>query len=214
MPSASQSRLTQVTLDVLTRRPGVSDLSTPDQAPGLWLDFDGGPDYFDEECIYDSCSDTICRELLLDFLDCCTPTSWSVQLELSKLLSKRGFVVRERIEPILLNQGDYISHYKSLFLSYLAIMPKGEARVLQLLDSVPDDSRDGLFLACYRMSTESIFRRVVEKVREWHLEDGWWGHDGTGEAFKVLKVLEKCAALYPWVDCKDVLMICKSRPTN
>jgi len=174
----------------------------------------GGPHYFDDECIYDSCSDSTCRDLLLDFLDSRTSTSWSVQLELSKLLSKRGSVVRERIEPQLLDPAAYFSHSKSLFLSYLALMGHAESRVIQLLDSVPSDSRDGLFLACYRLGTEAIFKRLVEKVREWHSEDPWWGHDGTGEAFAVLRILEKCGARYPRVHCMDVLAICRTRPSE
>ncbi len=174
----------------------------------------GGPDYFDDECIYDSCSDGTCRELLLDFLESRTSGSPPVALELSKLLSKRGFVVRDRMEPLFLDPDAYFSHSKSLFLSYLVVMENGETRAIQLLDHVPGDSRDGLFLACYRLGTESIFKKLIEKVREWQAEDRYWGHDGTGEAFRVLKILTKCMPLFPHVCCEDVVAICKSRPSE
>jgi hypothetical protein len=69
-------------------------------------------------------------------------------LAVVKLLSTHGHLVAEIMDPLLntLNWSSYSEH--QLFLSYLALRTDGPSLATHLLDVVPEDARDGLFLAC------------------------------------------------------------------
>jgi hypothetical protein len=131
------------------------------------IDLDARYDLFTSECIFDDCSDAQAKLFLESFLGKGLSVGWSVSEQLSKLLATHGQLVRHTVEPLLatLDWSSVGTH--QLYLSYLAVMKDGALLAERLLDQVPSDCRDGLFLACHRLQSEKLDRKLMEKFMEW-----------------------------------------------
>jgi len=92
-----------------------------------------------------------------------------------------------------------------LFLSYLAVREDGAAWAARLINEVPEDGRDGLFLTCYKLQSEELDRLLMAKFVEWNT-DGWTGHD-TGELHWLQQFIAKWIKLYPYEDLEAVIRI-------
>jgi hypothetical protein len=146
---------------LLRERSDIETIYSGSDDPEDFLDFFGGPDYYDEACIYDSVDDATACWLQNDWLDQrANDVGWEVHLELSKLLAKRGELVRAKVESIvhelakLSEEGSDFSWARyGLCLSFLERMKDGELLAIQLLDQAPAGFRDGLFRACYKLNT-------------------------------------------------------------
>jgi hypothetical protein len=206
--------LTRLTETLLRARTDIETICAADPSPRKWssrtyLDFHGGPDCFADDCIYDPVDDATGRWLLEDFVDGNSTVGASVYEELSKLLSKRGQLVRDRMDPIVGGILDGTVAYEPHFLklSYAATMPDGESVVLKLLDIVGSDSRDALFVACYKLNTRAIYEKLTSKVREWDSDpnDVWFA--GTGEPWMIRRLCEKWDLMFPAAGHTDVRQI-------
>lgn len=178
-----------------------------------------GPDYFDDDCIYDPCDDPTAARVMGGFITAdSVPVGFNVCREISKLISKRGQLVHDQLMPVidLLSGADvdrdgfgvFAKH--QLCLSYLALPPNGESIALHLLDRVPEDCLDGLFLACYRLNTRAIYERVTSNVRRWVADDAWWGTAG-GERWQISRMVEKWDATFPAHSHEDIRRLCAFR---
>jgi len=85
-----------------------------------------------------------------------------------------------------------------LFLSYLALRDDGASLAAHLLDEVPEDARDGLFLGCHRLRSEPLDRRLMRKFVEWGA--GPWSPGSTGELYALEKFIAKWLGLYRFGD--------------
>ena len=149
----------------------------------------GGVELFDDDCIFYLCSDDVVKKLLSAFLHHDCDMGWSVSCELSKILSKRGRLVAEIAEPIVTRPIEYGFSDTFLFLSYFANSPSWEPSCIDYLDHVPEDSRDGLLLACYRLNTLRIYEKLVKKFTEWCNDDSW--DSGSGEWHLLRQFIKK-----------------------
>jgi len=166
---------------------------------------DASYELFTSKCIFDDCTDEQARIFLTAFLDRSLSVGWSVSIQLSKLLAVRGRLVSNLMEPLLTtlkwnSHGDYV-----LFLSYLAVRDGGATLAVRLLDEVSEDARDGLFLACYRLKSEELDRKLIGKFIEWDAE-GWDG-SGTGELHALQQFIAKWIGLYPYHDLERVIRL-------
>src|SRR5215467_6809143 len=96
-----RSRVSDLTESLLRQPFDIEWLSRAGDEPEEFLDYLDGPDYFDDECIYDSVDDQTALWLLNDWLDERANVGWQANLELSKLLAKRGRLVAAKVEPIV-----------------------------------------------------------------------------------------------------------------
>ena len=193
--------LTRLTEALLRARTDIRTIYPADPTPRNWakrtsLSFFPGPDfpdYVDDRCIYDGLDDATARWVLEDFVDRNSTVCYGIARELSKLLSTRGVLVRDRMEPIIRGIIDAAPGYRHYFLhlGYAATMPDGESVVLTLLDIVGSDSRDGLFLPCYKLNTRAIYEKVTAKVREWDSDENDVWYAGTGEPWMIRRMIEK-----------------------
>ena len=167
-----------VVFDIVNKRNDVSDVCLDEESNQVY--FNGGPDFFDKECIFDSCSNDVAAVLLRKFLNKEISMGWSVSCELSKLLAKRGGLVAEIAEPIVTEPREKGFSERFLFLSYFANSIVWEPFCIDFLDWVPEDGRDGLFLACYMLNTPRIYVKLTQKFSEGMMADAKWG-GGTGE---------------------------------
>jgi hypothetical protein len=76
---------------------------------------------------------------------------------------------------------------------------------MQLLDVVGDDFRDGLFIACLRINSEELDRKLIRKFPEWE-EEGAALHD-TGNIYALQQFLTKWLKRYPYSDLEKVVKL-------
>lgn len=148
------------------------------------------PDYFSDDCIFDECSDDE-KRFVLEFFLSGEPVeiqpAWGVSLELSKLLAKNGNLIPEAAKAAVDRAIE--NHYCQLFFSYSALMGGGDDLAIRMLDVVSDDLRDGLFLGCYRLKSEKVWRKLEQCLLEWSSTPGWGS--GTGEIYALRKFIER-----------------------
>src|SRR5881394_821246 len=133
------------------------------------------------------------------------PAFVSLRSRLSKLLSQKGRLVSETIDPLLrsLDWSSWSSY--QLFLSYLAVRDDGAELASRLLDQVPEDARDGLFLACYRLQSTALDRKLIDKFLEWGAEG--WSPESTGELYALEQFIAKWLGLFPYRDLEGVVRL-------
>ena len=136
------------------------------------------PDIFDERCIFSKCSDA---ELVLLFNAVIDnlPLNWDILCEICKMLLTKGPLVKERVEKIIFDSEFDFSN-RQLLYAYLGSSMQYENKIIELLDVIPEDFRDGLFMACYRLNTLAICCKLMNKFTEWIKNDHDFGN-GTGE---------------------------------
>ena len=160
----------------------------------IWLDaLTDGSCEFTASFIFDECSDDDAKLLLESFIDYRALYQYDLAFQLSRLMARRGSLVRARMGRILAKT-DWRSYGSNgLLLSYLASRKGSDALVCRLLDEVGEDSRDGLFLACWYLAGKRVQKRLKCKFEEWIAADASWG-DGTGEAWWLGAFLSKWTA--------------------
>ena len=148
-----------------------------------YLDYDPElPFFVSDKGMLHSASDGEAKILLSDFIAKRTKIGYGLSCELSRLLSERGHLVSRKMDRIL-EKTDWESYAApQLLLSYLAVKPDGAEWAKKLLDIVPGDARDGLFLACWKIKDRELHSKLLGKFEEWFTEDETWGGgDGEGE---------------------------------
>lgn len=206
---AVRSRVSDLTETLLRQRTDIEEIFVAGDDPESFLDYYGGPDHFDDMCIYDSVDDATACRLSNDWLDGKVQIGWNCNLELSKLLAKRGHLVRDRVENIVqqIMSGE-VSFYSGLCLTFLPRMKDGEQLAIGLLEIAPDDLRDGLFHACYKLNTPLIYEAFKSSVRRWAASDKNWG-SGTGEAWLVNRMVDRWDQTFPSGDHADIRQLCQ-----
>ena len=104
---------------------------------------------------------------------------WDIALEIAKLLPEKGHLIKDKfsIDDCVANP---FCGFNQLLLAALGSDQKSESEIIKLLDAVPEDARDGLFMACEALNTPAIFCKLIEKFTLWIKADPDYGN-GTGE---------------------------------
>lgn len=145
---------------------------------------------YDAPFIFDGCSDADARLLLESFVGYPSLYHFDLAFQLSRLLARRGGLVGPRMERLLAEK-DWSSWAENgLLLSYLASKAGSGPQICRLLDIVPVDNRDGLFLACWHSPDAAVQERLRQRFEAWTADDPSWG-SGTGEAWWLGAFLSK-----------------------
>jgi len=203
--NAAEQALVSYLTEIKPRKIGFIELQT--DAPGGCADIhlDARYGLFTSECIFDDCDDARAKMFLTAFLAKDLSVSWSISEQLSKLLSTRGRLVSEIVEPLLVTVDWTCCYMEQLFLSYLALQTDGAAVAGRLLDKVRDDFRDGLFLACYRLNSDELDRKLMAKFVEWKAAGDDLG--ATGQIYALQQFIAKWLRLYPYGDLEGVVRL-------
>ena len=115
---------------------------------------------------------------------------WDIALEIAKLLPEKGHLIEDKF---FLNNctENYFYGFNQMLLAYLGSDQKYESEIIRLLDEVPEDARDGVFMACEALNTPAVCRKLMEKFTLWIKTDPDYGIS-TGEG----GYLEKSIALW------------------
>jgi hypothetical protein len=146
------------------------------------LDFDpcGDMPIDDSRWVLKGATDREARFILSDFVGNKTCCGWALNCQMARLLSERGFLIAKRIDKII-EETDWSRGVHSLLLAYLAVKPDGAILANKLLDIVPNDARDGLFLACWKIKDRKLQSKLLRKFEEWLTTDETWDcGDGEG----------------------------------
>ena len=135
----------------------------------------------DAPYIFGDIDDEDAKLLLESFIDFRSLYHFDLALQLARLLAERGTLVRARMGRIIAKT-DWSSYGSNgLLLSYLGSVKGADAQIRRLLDIVPEDGRDGLFVACWKSQSARVQKKLLEKFERWIEDDPDFG-SGTGEA--------------------------------
>ena len=104
---------------------------------------------------------------------------WDIALEIAKLLPEKGHLIEDKFSIDDWDANNFYS-FNQLLLAALGSDQKYESEIIKLLDAVPVDARDGLFMACKALNTPAICRKLMEKFTQWLKTDPDYGI-ATGE---------------------------------
>lgn len=168
------------------------------------LEIYGGPDLFGERGVFDQCSEAEATKILRYLVKAQFNVGWGVQCELVKLTAKRGRLIAELVEPLIAG-GNWARHPAGfLLLAYLAQAANGESEALRLLDVVQEDSRDGLFIACWWLDSPAIDRKLMAKFTEWGSGSGW-APGSTGELGALGAFIKRWLDRYSFLELEAVI---------
>ena len=200
-----EAALVSYLAEIKPKKIGFIELRT--DVPGWCADIhlDARYDRFTSECIFDDCTDAQAKLFLESFLTNGLSVSWSVSEQLSKLLSTHGRLVSETMDPLLTRLDWSCCAEQQLFLSYLAVRDDGATWAARLLDEVREDFRDGLLLACFRLKSEELDRKLRKNFMEWGAEQ--WNPESTGELYALEQFIAKWLGLYPYADLEGLVRL-------
>lgn len=173
----------------------------------LCNDFEHFPRLLDEKCIFSDCTDAELVQLFnavieRKYLD------FDIIGEICKMLPEKGCLVSDKLEKIIFQTEFDYSNYQLLF-AYLGCDKKYEAKVIEFLDTISKDFRDGLFIACDRLNTPSIIRKMFEKFTQWISADVDYGLC-TGECAALEYFIKKWEHSLPAEDLQPEFLKFKS----
>ena len=142
---------------------------------GGWL-----PVETNDNWLFSDVSDEEAKLLLKEFISDKTYCTFEVLLHFARLMAQKGTLVAEQMDGVVQSTdwGSYAS--PQLLLSYLAVKPDGADWIVRLLDVVPPDARDGLFIACWYCRDGRVHRKLLCKFEEWTQAEDFGGGDGEG----------------------------------
>lgn len=140
------------------------------------LDFDpcGDIPIDDSRWVLKEATDDEARFILNDFVGNKTYCGWSLNCQMARLLSERGLLIAKKMNKII-EKTDWSRGVNTLLLSYLAVKSDGAEWAKKLLDIVPNDARDGLFLACWKINDRKLQSKLLRKFEKWLTTDATWG---------------------------------------
>ena len=134
----------------------------------------------DAPYIFGDLDDEDAKFLLESFIDFRSLYHFDLALQLARLLAERGALVRARMNRVIVKT-DWSSYGSGgLLLAYLGAVRSAGAQICRLLDVVPADGRDGLFVACWKSQSVKVQKKLLDKLESWIANDPDFG-SGTGE---------------------------------
>lgn len=204
--TAAEEAIASYLKSIQPKRIGLLEVSTDEpEFTAVIAEFDGRYGLFSPDCIFDDCTDEQAKLFLESFIQGLS-INWELSIEICKLLSRRGHLVAEIVEPFLASvDWSCFTFNRQLLLSYLAVRPNGAVVAERLLDDVREDFRDGIFLACYRLNSEILDRKLMKKFTQWDAK-GWSG-SSTGERSALAHFIAKWLRIYPYPELESVVRL-------
>ena len=144
-----------------------------DESQDSIIEISDSPTFFEGKCIFDHYSDEQASTILEAFVLNDIKPGYLLSCEFSKLLATRGNLVASIVEPIIRNTDWSTMNNNFFLLSYLPFMNEGTNLIIKMLNVVPEDFRDGLFLACYNINNREVDLALINKFIIWSKDDSW-----------------------------------------
>lgn len=150
----------------------------------------------DDQCIFKGCNNDETRSLLESWLKGTLRCDRDVEFQLSRLLSERGTLVRDLANGIIQEENWSGFNCKQFFLSHVRNMDDFEFAFPRYLRTMPEDFRDGLFVAAMYEKTQKVDMVLIDAFSRWYTS-GNWSPDGTGEDGWLEYFLKRWMQVYP-----------------
>lgn len=173
--------------------------SSHGESPLAWEECDDGTRLLDcdplgefplgDDWLFRAATEDEALRILSAFLEGGLDVGYSLECQLARLLAEKGDLVASRIGK-LVKDTDWSSYgTRGLVLAGLGHVTNGDGEIIRLLDVVPEDARDGIFLACWKSRSHDVQAKLLCKFEEWMIEPDWGG--GTGEGGWLGKFIAK-----------------------
>lgn len=139
--------------------------------------YDGMP--LGNDWIFKSTTDDESRQILLPFISNKLDIGFELACQIARLFAEKGFVVKDELSVFVANT-DWSSYGSPhLALAGLPHIRRGDSVTIRLLDVVPEDSRDGIFFACWKSKSRAVQEKLLGKFENWTTAPDWGS--GSGE---------------------------------
>lgn len=139
--------------------------------------------------LFEKASDDEAKILLEAFIANKLNVGPGLNCEMARLLTEKGTLVLLPLSKIIY-ETDWSSYGSPcLILAGLRFLPDMIQRTKMLLDIVPEDLRDGLFLSIWRADEQSLNCALLESFERWVSAPEWGG--ATGETEWLRRFLSK-----------------------
>lgn len=171
------SHIYEIILHSLMENKVVSNLILQPDSPYFFYESPYSP--YGGSGIFDFLTEKDSSDLLHFF---CSPEwtsesiAWNINIELAKLLAKRGLLVKDEAERLIqfhYERKTCFSEACFLHLAYLGTSIRFEDFCIELLEESVEDSRDGIFIACASLCTpkiklgvERFFQRIYNNTTD------------------------------------------------
>ena len=139
--------------------------------------YDGMP--LGKDWMFKSATDDESRQILLPFISNKLDIGFELACQIARLLSEKGFVVKEELADFVTRVDWSLYGSPELALAGLPHIKRGDAVTIRLLDVVPEDSRDGIFFACWKSKSRAVQEKLLGKFESWTTAPDWGS--GSGE---------------------------------
>ena len=139
--------------------------------------YDGMP--LGSDWMFKSATDDESRQILLHFISNKHDIGFELACQIARLLSEKGFVVKEELADFVTRVDWSLYGSPELALAGLPHIKRGDAVTIRLLDVVPEDSRDGIFFACWKSKSRAVQEKLLGKFESWTTAPDWGS--GSGE---------------------------------
>ena len=127
--------------------------------------------------LFKDVSDDEATRLLKTFLRENNRCTFELNRHFARLLATKGSCIKAEL-LLLLDQFDWESYASpSVLLAALSQLPHGADRILQLLEIVPTDARDGLFTACWYCEDARVQDALQAHFEVWKRDPSWGNGD-------------------------------------
>ena len=132
------------------------------------------------EWLFSDISEKEALTLLQAFVSADTCCTMEVLRHFARLMATMGGLVARQMDELLekTDWGSYASQHQ--LLAYLAVKPNGCNWIVRLLDIVPNDARDGLFVACWYCNDHLVQNKLLKKFEDWSKDPTWGSGDREG----------------------------------
>lgn len=134
--------------------------------------------------LFQDVSEDEARLLLQTFVTDYQGFAFDIGLHFARLLALKGALVESALRARI-TQTDWSSYAApNLLLAGLAALSDGAAWIIRLLDVVPNDTRDGLLMACWYCDDDAVHQKLLLAFEHWSADPTWGGGDGEGAWLK------------------------------
>ena len=194
-------------LETVITQAGTCSLCKTNVSGKMLLDIDGIDGMqLEQPCLFEACNDAETLALLKSFFEDHLRFGFNLSCQLSRLLSRKGMLCKRKVETII-RESDWKSMDSNFFaLSYVAQMEDNGTLLPRLLDDVPEDFRDGLFLALYLCDKTSVHDSLIQRFRLWGCHTTWTP-TSTGEIQWLAIFIKKWLKMYPFTQLEFIIKL-------
>jgi hypothetical protein len=144
----------------------------------LNCDFKYSDFFLNENWVLRLATDDESQIILRNFLTPQNDIAFELACHFARLLAEKGYMVKTELTELIAIT-DWSSYASShLALAGLPYIDNSESITISLLDVIPNDCRDGIFIACWHFENLNVHKKLLQKFEEWIQDETWGGGDG------------------------------------